>query len=873
MTRMSGFTRGRAGLGHILLPFVVILIGAAASIAVAGHVASVEQEGELDRSLAQQAGALESRMESIGSLVAGASAHFSRLNHDPAGVTDEDLDNFLGASGAQQRYGEMTQGLMYVAELDRIYLDQYVIRRRLSMPSFTVDSGPPTAQPRILWAETGGSTRHGDRLDDDPARVSVLDLVKTDHEVAMTGPIDGSEHGGTVELFGPVSNFDGSWLGWVGTTVWVDRLVESYRAPGLDTLHISDQGVPVLGEVAPEGWVSRQVELVVLGRSWALTGSAPAAGVNAGLLLAGLVMTLLAATTTFLAQRTRQRLATSVLSATRSRDRHASFLEAVVASLDVGILAVDDEGEVLVTNQAAADLLGEEPHADKMPAWVERRQATDAQGRPVPVEGLPLVRAMNGETIDHELLNTMDGTDRHSWSISGQPIRLADEQVGAVIAIHDITEVKAAERRLTRLAMHDSLTGLANRRRLGIELDRGLNDQREGGDQVTVLFMDLDRFKVVNDTIGHHRGDQMLIDVGATMRTTAHEGDVAARIGGDEFVLLCSHCETPAEARQLAATIRAAMDPLLSVDELQAVGAGVSVGLVQPDNRATVDDVLRFADLAMYEAKRDEDRAIRVYEPAMGAAADSRYAMERELRRAIENGDLSVAYQPLARAEDLAVVGVEALVRWSTPEISHTPDQFLPLAEQTGLIIDIDLQVLDMAVSAATTPGAPHKMSVNVSGRTLALPGLAERVRTILERHGLPPQRLTLELTETALIQTSAATDAVLVELANMGVGLALDDFGTGYASLAYLRRFPVRTVKIDRSFVDGMTTRPENRAIIEGTVAMAKKLSLEVVAEGVETVAQADALRELGCDVLQGYLLGRPGTLPSATAPDGAAV
>ena len=833
---------------------MVLLVGILASITIAEQVDVTRRQSRVERTLAEWSGILQARVDTTGGLVAGASAHYSRLRHDAAGVTDEDLQQFLATSGAQQRHGQLTQGLMYVARVDRDLLSQYVARRRLSLPTFEVADGPYRVYPTVLWAESGGTGRHGERLDADPERATILADVRERQEVLMTPPL-ADDDGPTLEIFGPVVSATGTHIGWVGTSVRLaDLIATTGELPG--GLAITDNGIPVFGEPPADSddLVHGRTSLDLLGRRWQVTLTDGHFGLDVPTLLAGLSLAVMSALLIGVGQRTRRRLASSVVTVTESRDRYASYLDAIVQNLDVGIIACDADGNVVVSNDTSADMFGVSTAEAAKEEW---NAARGPDGLPIALQGTPLARVMAGEFV-HRQQHAQPGTSS-VWSFSGQPISVHEDRVGGVIAIHDVTEMVAAETRMTRLAMHDHLTGLANRRRLGIELDTALDEQRAGGAPATVLFMDLDRFKAVNDTAGHHRGDRMLVDVARALTRASHDGDVVARVGGDEFVLLCRHCPDAAAAHQLATTASEVVRPIVATEDLLLVGAGISIGVVMPQETDSVDDVLRFADLAMYEAKRTEGTAVRVYETGLGTRAAERYDLERRLREALRTDALTVAFQPIVEAGDRRITGAEALVRWHDGDRTIPPDEFIPLAEQTGLVVDIDLFVLDRVCAALAMPGSPNRIGVNFSAGTLALPDLVERIDAVLTRHGVPADRLCVELTETTLIGVSAVTDAMLHTLFDRGVHLALDDFGTGYASLNYLRRFPVTRIKIDRSFVDDMLASPEDAAIVQGTVLLAERLSIQTVAEGVETVAQAEALTAFGCDHLQGYLLGRP--------------
>ncbi|HUG84870.1 MAG TPA: EAL domain-containing protein [Euzebya sp.] len=858
-------------LRWFVLPAMVVLLGVGATVLTAHRMAVADRGGVLERQLAELAGDTDARVERFGTLVAGAAAHFSRSPHDPATITDEDLQDYMQAVGAPWRFDDLSSGISYVGRIYRDDLDDHVARRRSSMPSFTVGEGPNRVYNAIVWAESVANGEHGMRMDADFDRSTALADALWRNQMVLTAPVmvPGSSRP-VVYVFGPVTEVGTDEpLGWISTLIEVDELVAASGARQVD-LAITDHGVPVHGRPPAADSLQRSITIDVLGRSWRVTTSTRMPLVDASILITGLSLTALVTGATLRGQRARRKLASDVHDVRRSRDRYASFLEGMIANIDLGIIACEESGQITVANAAAVRMQSGLRTALAPGAALDDLDLVDADGGRHAVGRLPLHRALHGEDVRDEEFVLQVAGQRRIHLMNAQQIRDAQGvMVGAVAIIHDITDRKTAESQMTQLAMHDHLTGLANRRQLGQELDAALAVQRAGGPVVTLLFMDLDHFKQVNDTCGHHRGDEMLIDIGMRLAALAHPDDIAARMGGDEFVLLCPHQADAVASRQLAASVALALEPALAVREDDGVRSGVSIGVVRPEDGATVEDVLRQADLAMYAAKRERASAVRVYEPSLGMEAAERFSLEAALRRAVAERALTVAYQPIIDPREVGVVGVEALVRWERDGKTHAPAAFLPVAEETGLITDIDMLVLDKACEALSRSGSAVRVGVNLSARTLAMPDLVSRVSRIIADHGLTPDRLVLELTEHALIGGSAVIDRSLADLADLGVLLTLDDFGTGYASLDYLRRFPVRSIKIDRSFVTDLASSTEDRAIVASTIEMAARLGLRTVAEGVETAAQAAVLIELGCDMLQGYLFGRPTTFARASRTD----
>jgi diguanylate cyclase (GGDEF)-like protein/PAS domain S-box-containing protein len=433
--------------------------------------------------------------------------------------------------------------------------------------------------------------------------------------------------------------------------------------------------------------------------------------------------------------------------------------------------------------------------------------------------------------------------------------------------VRDLTEREEAERRLQELATHDSLTGLPNRALLHERLQRmleGCPPERS----VAVMFLDLDRFKEVNDSFGHEHGDILLCEVAARLRRVLRPADVVARLGGDEFVVAAECAGGAMGGSQAAAAIAAKLLEVLTLPVTvgaQDVVVGASIGIsMYPADAATRELLFQTADTAMYRAKAEGRNRYRFFEPAMTVAARARMALELSLRPALAREEFELHYQPRVDLRSMAVVGMEALIRWRHPQQGMVPpQQFIGIAEETGLINPIGRWVLREACRQTRRLidefGRPIRVSVNVSARQLAQQGFVAEVREALADAGLPASALELELTESALIDDLERTAAMLGELQALGVKLAVDDFGTGYSGLAYLRRLPIDVLKLDRSFVLQDDGRISAFDFVKAFVDMAHALQMSVVAEGVETTEVLDFLRAASCDEAQGYLLGRP--------------
>jgi diguanylate cyclase (GGDEF)-like protein len=411
-------------------------------------------------------------------------------------------------------------------------------------------------------------------------------------------------------------------------------------------------------------------------------------------------------------------------------------------------------------------------------------------------------------------------------------------------------------------ARHDSLTGLPNRHAFYEAVERAIAEGLGGGPRTAVMIIDLDRFKEVNDTLGHHSGDILLRQAAERLNEALRDADLLARLGGDEFAVLLPAVTSVDQATQVADRIRAALEQPFEIQEI-TVHVGASVGIaIAPDHGRTAEDLLQRADVAMYLAK-DSAATHAVYEPAADPYSASKLSMVAELRRALAERQLEVHYQPKASLSNGEVDGVEALVRWQHPERGLIPpNDFIPLAEHTGLINRLAVYVLDAALRQCAEwqgIGLELAVAVNLSVRNIADPDLPDTVAGLLAEHGVDPSRLVLELTESTLMADPIQAKQVLARLHAMGVGLAIDDFGTGYSSLTYLSELPVTELKIDRSFIMSMATSDGDAFIVRATIDLGRNLGLRVVAEGVETESVWNRLAELGCDVGQGYYLSRP--------------
>lgn len=458
--------------------------------------------------------------------------------------------------------------------------------------------------------------------------------------------------------------------------------------------------------------------------------------------------------------------------------------------------------------------------------------------------------------------------DRPDFWVSSSKFPLRDAN-GAILGTfgisRDVTAQVKAEQSLQHMALHDSLTGLANRTALGDRLSQALLALERRPGLVGVYFVDLDNFKDINDCLGHEAGDKVLVTAGQRLGRIARRADTVARFGGDEFVLVFCGLEEDDLCRIGARVVTALREPFR--DEGRELALSASVGITSTsDPHARASELIREADAAMYQAKQAGRDRFHLFDSSLGERVAARHMLEAELRRAVEGSELFVVYQPLFSPADRRVTGAEALVRWQHPSRGIVPPvDFVPLAEKRGLIASIDNFVLDQACQQLSAWvrdqvwDGSFWMSVNVSSCELTDPQLVQRVAEAVSRHGVDPSQLCLEITETAVVGEASDVRAVLSGISALGVRLALDDFGTGHSSLAHLQRMNVDVLKIDRSFVSQMDRGVRGHDLVAALIAMAHALGMTVVAEGIETPDQLNALAALGCDQGQGYVFARP--------------
>ena len=551
------------------------------------------------------------------------------------------------------------------------------------------------------------------------------------------------------------------------------------------------------------------------------------------------------------------------------RQRSEAYFRTVVQDASDVILIVGDDGTVRYASPSAASLFGDiQIEGSALPDLAAPAGQRDVS------RALAQMLDHAGSSHYHELWH-FSRRDGRTVQVQVRCSDLRDDSTvgGLVLTMRDVTEQRQLEDELKYRAFHDSLTGLPNRLLFQDRAAHALAQARRGRKITGVLFVDLDDFKVVNDTMGHGVGDELLAAVGTRLAAVVRESDTAARLGGDEFALIVEQVQSRAEVEALAGRVIHAFNEPFTISGASVI-ASATVGVATTEDSADVDELLRHADLALYAAKAAGKRQWRRYQSALSAGMNRRREVQAALEDAVSNSAFSLAYQPIVALTSGEIVGFEALVRWPHPQWGMMlPGQFISLAEETGLIVPLGDWVLRQAAAdMARWRGhikdeEPPYVSVNVSARQFRSSGFVDSVAQALAESGLASSALTLELTESALLNRDEQMHTDLMELKLIGARLAIDDFGTGYSSLSYLRELPIDVLKIDKSFVDGVTSSEQQLALVEGIIGIAKKLNLEVIAEGIETDAQREMLVTMGCRYGQGYLLAMPADASHAEA------
>jgi diguanylate cyclase (GGDEF)-like protein/PAS domain S-box-containing protein len=552
------------------------------------------------------------------------------------------------------------------------------------------------------------------------------------------------------------------------------------------------------------------------------------------------------------------RVATRTLALHQANQSLTMFSQAVEQS-PVGILIATIAGRIEFVNAAYTKVTG---HAASALVGRQLGSLFEDADRAVIARAFEDALARRREWEREQSSRRADGSDywEHLRLVS-----INDEQgvpAHLVLTREDISERRQQEEKIAYQAHYDSLTGLPNRVLALDRLVQVAGRARRDGGKAVAMFIDLDNFKQINDTLGHAAGDQLLQQAAARLKAAVRDEDTVARLGGDEFLVIMAGIAKAADAERVAEKIIRAFVPAFRV-EGRELGTSPSIGLaVYPDDGSEPSLLLRNADLAMYEAKEAGRNTYRFFNQKTHEQSLQRLEIGRCLRGALERGELRLEYQPLIGARSGETIGSEALLRWRSPELGEvTPDRFIPIAEQNGLIVDIGAWVMREACACLVRwgiRGSKFLMAVNVSPRQFRSPGFVDTVRRCLEEFSIPPHQLEIEVTEGLLLSNQSEVGKTLSELAALGVGLSMDDFGTGYSSLSYLREFPFKVIKIDRGFVHDISADEGDRALVVAAVRMAKALGLRVIAEGVETDAQWAFLADQDCDVVQGYRFSR---------------
>jgi diguanylate cyclase (GGDEF)-like protein/PAS domain S-box-containing protein len=559
-----------------------------------------------------------------------------------------------------------------------------------------------------------------------------------------------------------------------------------------------------------------------------------------------------------------QQKAFAALNAQRDSEERVRLL---LDSTAEAIIGVDIRGVCTFANPACLRMLGYASEADLIGKRIhDLIHHTYPDGRPYPIEECTVRNATLAGRPAHSKEEVHWRADGSSFPVEywAHPMYRDGELVGAVVTFIDISEQKQAEAMLHHLAYYDTLTGLPNRALFNDRLHRALADARRHGRYVALMLLDLDHFKIINDTMGHETGDKLLHEIGARLQKSVREGDTVSRLGGDEFALIFPDIGEVRHVVSLAQNVLSQFAAPVIIGGREIFSeASIGVALF-PQDTEDADSLFRFADSAMYHAKESGRNNFQFYSDEMTASVQARLQMETDLRRALEKNEFFLNFQPQVDTRTRRITGAEALLRWRDQAGNLVaPARFIPLAEETGLIVPIGKWVLETACAQARKwLDAGHAgmiVSVNVASRQFRDPQFLDVVRQAIAAAGIPPRTLELEITEGILLEHSEDTLQTLDELKVIGVTLAIDDFGTGYSSLAYLKRFPIDRLKIDQSFVRDIASDSEDLAIVRAIVALSQALYLDVIAEGVETAEQLAMLQREGCDACQGYYFSRP--------------
>lgn len=553
----------------------------------------------------------------------------------------------------------------------------------------------------------------------------------------------------------------------------------------------------------------------------------------------------------------------------RESEDSLKLLKEAVERLPIGITISDLEGKIIYTNPAEAQM-----HGYTMGELTDKEASMFAPAnlkKTVPLDEFRKMTVWKRETVN--LRKKGEAYEEFPVFLTSIPVKNAKEvPLGIITTCEDITERKQAEREIEKLAYHDILTGLPNRALLHDRLEKALALARREGKQICVMFLDLDRFKDVNDSQGHDFGDKLLWSVAERLRRCIREADTLARMGGDEFVIVFTSVSGSDEAAIAAQRILSVFSQPFELEERQ-IYSSTSIGIaIYPSDGHDVGDLLKSADTAMYYAKFRGRHTYQFFSEEMNRRVTEKMTIENALRRAIDGNEFCLHYQPQVELETGRIIGAEALVRWESPELGLVlPSQFIPVAEDTGIIFRLGQWVIDTAFAQAKAwqdaGFRSFKIAVNISGHQLEQPGFMDMVDRLIRKTGVDPAQMEFELTESVVMDKADMTIVTLTDLRTRGIRLCIDDFGTGYSSLSYLKHFPMDRIKIDRSFVTDIRTNTDDAAIVDMIIAIGKSLGLRVLAEGVENKEQFDFLKAHGCTEAQGYFFARSMAAEDLTA------
>jgi diguanylate cyclase (GGDEF)-like protein len=542
-----------------------------------------------------------------------------------------------------------------------------------------------------------------------------------------------------------------------------------------------------------------------------------------------------------------------------------SFLKIILENMKAGIVVTDSEGNITFVNEPLSKSWKYLKYPIPVEVWMENTNSYHLDGTLMDKNEIPLAQVLRGKEVTNlEYLVKEDGTPpQYQLANGGRMLDKPGEFAGAIMVVNDITDRKQAELTIKYMAYHDSLTGLPNRELLNKTLVQKINFAKHNNQKCSVMFLDLDGFKMVNDTLGHEMGDYLLKQAANRLISCVRPDDLVARQGGDEFIILLNEA-TVNDTNKIAETmLRTISCPFIlgGKEIVISTSIGISTYPVDGENAETL---IKNADTAMYQSKQNGKNNYFYYNSELDGTHTNRLSMANSLRKAMGNQELELFYQPKINIFLNRMVGVEALLRWKNPNLGMvSPADFIPLAEETGLIVDIGEWVLRTAVEQNKKwqdfGFLPITVSVNLSARQLLQNNLVNKVEQILNETGLSPSNLILEITETMAMHNLKQSIEKLQQLKSLGIGLSLDDFGTGFSSLSYLKKLPINELKIDQSFIRDVIIDSQDASIVKAIISIAKSLNLTVVAEGVETEKHVEFLLEQQCDEVQGYYFSKP--------------